>query len=106
MKSNRASESKRPLPPRRQSDRRRSEEHTSELQSHSDLVCRLLLEKKKPAVAEDEKKLVGTYRLVERIPSEGGAKLHPPEVLGSMTFTKTSRTLILKVPKPDGSQVS
>src|SRR5438034_3753016 len=30
----------------------RSEEHTSELQSHSDLVCRLLLEKKKKKVAE------------------------------------------------------
>src|SRR5260221_11983351 len=29
--------------------RNRSEEHTSELQSHSDLVCRLLLEKKKNA---------------------------------------------------------
>src|SRR5438132_1744682 len=29
------------------SARMRSEEHTSELQSHSDLVCRLLLEKKK-----------------------------------------------------------
>src|SRR5260221_2839312 len=28
----------------------RSEEHTSELQSHSDLVCRLLLEKKKAHV--------------------------------------------------------
>src|SRR5215204_7299334 len=28
-------------------DGARSEEHTSELQSHSDLVCRLLLEKKK-----------------------------------------------------------
>src|SRR5438034_8186283 len=28
----------------------RSEEHTSELQSHSDLVCRLLLEKKKKQV--------------------------------------------------------
>src|SRR5215204_7289961 len=28
-------------------ERPRSEEHTSELQSHSDLVCRLLLEKKK-----------------------------------------------------------
>src|SRR5206468_11761998 len=28
---------------------RRSEEHTSELQSRSDLVCRLLLEKKKNA---------------------------------------------------------
>src|SRR5438034_11687572 len=27
--------------------RARSEEHTSELQSHSELVCRLLLEKKK-----------------------------------------------------------
>src|SRR5947207_14355566 len=27
----------------------RSEEHTSELQSHSDLVCRLLLEKKNSA---------------------------------------------------------
>src|SRR5437773_3759752 len=28
-------------------ERSRSEEHTSELQSHHDLVCRLLLEKKK-----------------------------------------------------------
>src|SRR5690242_21255673 len=28
-------------------DQRRSEEHTSELQSHVNLVCRLLLEKKK-----------------------------------------------------------
>src|SRR5260221_8752410 len=30
----------------------RSEEHTSELQSHSDLVCRLLLEKKKASCRE------------------------------------------------------
>src|SRR6266571_7548575 len=30
-----------------QAARRRSEEHTSELQSHVNLVCRLLLEKKK-----------------------------------------------------------
>src|SRR5437773_6831268 len=29
---------------------RRSEEHTSELQSHHELVCRLLLEKKKTSV--------------------------------------------------------
>src|SRR5260370_11177138 len=29
---------------------RRSEEHTSELQSHLNLVCRLLLEKKKKAI--------------------------------------------------------
>src|SRR5438132_9810592 len=36
----------------------RSEEHTSELQSHSDLVCRLLLEKKK------KKKTARTHTLV------------------------------------------
>src|SRR5260221_10507496 len=33
--------------PRARQHGNRSEEHTSELQSHSDLVCRLLLEKKK-----------------------------------------------------------
>src|SRR5438034_6964009 len=38
---------------------RRSEEHTSELQSHSDLVCRLLLEKKK-------KKTQKTYKQRKR----------------------------------------
>src|SRR5260221_6599357 len=32
--------------------RSRSEEHTSELQSHSDLVCRLLLEKKKSLIVK------------------------------------------------------
>src|SRR5260221_1161296 len=31
----------------------RSEEHTSELQSHSDLVCRLLLEKKQIHIVDD-----------------------------------------------------
>src|SRR5438034_7241904 len=40
-----------PVPPSARptfkASRPRSEEHTSELQSHSDLVCRLLLEKKK-----------------------------------------------------------
>src|SRR5467141_5226609 len=34
-------------PPAPRSFRARSEEHTSELQSHLNLVCRLLLEKKK-----------------------------------------------------------
>src|SRR5437773_4744421 len=33
----------------------RSEEHTSELQSHHDLVCRLLLEKKKPICSNSAK---------------------------------------------------
>src|SRR2546427_3368037 len=36
-----------PLPSPYSCSRRRSEEHTSELQSQSNLVCRLLLEKKK-----------------------------------------------------------
>src|SRR5690242_21215263 len=34
-------------PPAALQSKRRSEEHTSELQSHVNLVCRLLLEKKK-----------------------------------------------------------
>src|SRR5437588_7605029 len=42
----------------------RSEEHTSELQSHSDLVCRLLLEKKKTKkhniVSSNEKETINT----------------------------------------------
>src|SRR5438270_4575750 len=40
-------EDRRLVHPRRRDERRRSEEHTSELQSQSNLVCRLLLEKKK-----------------------------------------------------------
>src|SRR2546421_401429 len=51
----------------------RSEEHTSELQSRSDLVCRLLLEKKKKkrtrAVSEDEH---GTWA----VPGDDGASVH------------------------------
>src|SRR5574343_2048905 len=34
----------------------RSEEHTSELQSHHDLVCRLLLEKKKKTINDEHQK--------------------------------------------------
>src|SRR2546430_12490935 len=37
---------------RRSERAERSEEHTSELQSQSNLVCRLLLEKKKPSPAK------------------------------------------------------
>src|SRR5260221_1682210 len=46
----------------------RSEEHTSELQSHSDLVCRLLLEKKKKRL----------YRVL------GSHEERPAESLGAM----------------------
>src|SRR5438034_10210162 len=40
----------------------RSEEHTSELQSHSDLVCRLLLEKKKKETIR-----LGVIQQIERV---------------------------------------
>src|SRR5260370_10928058 len=43
----------------------RSEEHTSELQSHLNLVCRLLLEKKKsqdPQYRRQRVRLVGAHR--------------------------------------------
>src|SRR5260221_1172670 len=40
----------------------RSEEHTSELQSHSDLVCRLLLEKKKK-----KRKRLGSLQVIRRL---------------------------------------
>src|SRR5260370_29451727 len=42
--------------------RSRSEEHTSELQSHLNLVCRLLLEKKKPTCSSP-------WPLVKPLPS-------------------------------------
>src|SRR5260370_29847574 len=40
----------------------RSEEHTSELQSHLNLVCRLLLEKKKKSTGEE-----GQTRMLSRL---------------------------------------
>src|SRR5438034_7150056 len=54
----------------------RSEEHTSELQSHSELVCRLLLEKKKQSVALalfDE----STDSLVLRLMADGAKPAAP-----------------------------
>src|SRR6266540_7277305 len=48
---------------RRRPDRSgRSEEHTSELQSHHDLVCRLLLEKKKKIRKKNLKKKKKTQK--------------------------------------------
>src|SRR5947207_10976660 len=44
------------------SELNRSEEHTSELQSHSDLVCRLLLEKKKKEKANDNGRQIESSR--------------------------------------------
>src|SRR5260370_8635580 len=46
------------LPSLRTINRIRSEEHTSELQSHLNLVCRLLLEKKKNDISEETVSIV------------------------------------------------
>src|SRR5437588_2753959 len=55
----------------------RSEEHTSELQSHSDLVCRLLLEKKK---LDDVQGARGLYRGARNIRPDAHSEvgLHVP----------------------------
>src|SRR2546430_9004246 len=47
----------------------RSEEHTSELQSQSNLVCRLLLEKKKHRLLQPARERRRHYRLAHRFPS-------------------------------------
>src|SRR5579875_3965855 len=46
--------------------RPRSEEHTSELQSHSDLVCRLLLENKKKKKRKNKQTSVDSIIQTER----------------------------------------
>src|SRR5688572_31132066 len=58
----------------------RSEEHTSELQSQSNLVCRLLLEKKKTLLCDvgpGRPGIVGEHHRLHRC--QGGTpRLHPP----------------------------
>src|SRR5438477_9501756 len=63
------------LPPTRRRLRdERSEEHTSELQSHVNLVCRLLLEKKKNEKHELTPAAVGSGR-APGAPRGGGTQL-------------------------------
>src|SRR5690242_21596334 len=47
--------------------KKRSEEHTSELQSHVNLVCRLLLEKKKKKKKKQQNKNIHTYRHISSL---------------------------------------
>src|SRR5215204_5982535 len=57
---------RRPGPSAGRDGRPRSEEHTSELQSHSDLVCRLLLEKKKKEPTSGKSDVLTTIDAVAR----------------------------------------
>src|SRR5438067_5640784 len=54
----------------------RSEEHTSELQSRFDLVCRLLLEKKKAGIAVANRAEDRQFVLIEMFHKRGVEKLH------------------------------
>src|SRR5438034_3626300 len=60
----------------------RSEEHTSELQSHSDIVCRLLLEKKKQRVESREKGRLRRLSPAARhgAPGAGPSVIPPPQL--------------------------
>src|SRR5688572_31642777 len=58
----------------------RSEEHTSELQSQSNLVCRLLLEKKNNTIAS-ETQAIKTIPTEKITPSQPSGKHSPPSDL-------------------------
>src|SRR2546430_2797262 len=65
----------------------RSEEHTSELQSQSNLVCRLLLEKKKKAKYRRSSQDNGRYG-IQLVAGRGIAfLLHPIQYLGDSTVS-------------------
>src|SRR2546430_11468751 len=57
-----------------QQDKQRSEEHTSELQSQSNLVCRLLLEKKKTITTT----LPASNRILIRNPTKATSSIVEP----------------------------
>src|SRR5690349_21143897 len=63
----------------------RSEEHTSELQSRRDLVCRLLLEKKKiPSVPPTSSEITMRIRASDRL------SRMPAKILGASVFIFTN----------------
>src|SRR5215468_9489006 len=72
---------------------RRSEEHTSELQSHHDLVCRLLLEKKKKSLFSLSKHL--TNNLANLLLLEKICVFHNRRNVSSRLLLLISKHLIL-----------
>ena len=57
------------------------------------------------ASAGDEKALIGSYALTQRVTADGKSQ-KGPEVVGFMTFTKTRRTVIMKWIGTDGTPAS
>src|SRR3989440_1510793 len=84
---------------KRRTARYRSEEHTSELQSRSDLVCRLLLEKKKNKSIPQPPPLQGGYlrkHQQESAPLQPGRGHHYPKP----THPAAKSTCVDRRPKP------
>src|SRR5687767_15371140 len=71
--------------------RPRSEEHTSELQSLAYLECRLLLEKKKPALAVRERVSPGVPQLVRAVPARRARSLAVAGIAADRGPSRTSR---------------
>src|SRR2546430_4481849 len=80
----------RTFPRRDRSSSARSEEHTSELQSQSNLVCRLLLEKKTPQPFEIP--FGGTLLLCRCGPAGRHGGLAPPPTGGYSGISTSWRT--------------
>src|SRR2546427_2098556 len=77
-----------PVIPEREGHLARSEEHTSELQSQSNLVCRLLLEKKKKKSSRKDRELQTDTRnrnLLLRKGNHGHTDNPPPIVRQALT---------------------
>src|SRR3954463_13708258 len=95
----------------------RSEEHTSELQSHDNLVCRLLLEKKKhaaatPAARETAQGVSRPRRPAPRQPARGVSRRPPACHLGAgglpvfFFFNDTATTEIYTLSLHDALPIS
>src|SRR5256886_3754370 len=83
----------------------RSEEHTSELQSQSNLVCRLLLEKKKNPASNSPPASAHTAPMAGRVAKPSSlrtpaAGARPPPDLPDARDTTASVTLPSPAPQP------
>src|SRR3954449_11488783 len=72
----------------------RSEEHTSELQSHSHLVCRLLLEKKKSGLRRSAPCVAGPRRSPRRVCGRGTARCAPLLVFFFLMIRRPPRSTL------------
>src|SRR5260370_30065951 len=67
----------------------RSEEHTSELQSHLNLVCRLLLEKKKLTHSDAQTRNIHPFLIHRQAPKNGTEGL--PRAMSSIVYPITHK---------------